>query len=90
MHRETNTGKVYCPYCEKENTHIGNLKAHITGFAGRKCKKSPATKPCQKYGKKSYKGTFGEIKQTTIKVTRVTGNGRSYRERRGRKEGKRE
>ena len=30
MRRKTNTGKVYCPYCEKENIHIGNLKAHIT------------------------------------------------------------
>jgi len=33
MHRETNTGKVYCPYCEK-NTHIGNLKTHLAGFIG--------------------------------------------------------
>ena len=35
IHRETNTGKVYCPYCKKEQTLIGNLKDHITGFIGK-------------------------------------------------------
>lgn len=44
VHRKTNTGKLYFPYCEKENIHIGNLKARITGFSGRKCKKVPIGK----------------------------------------------
>ena len=41
MHRKTKIGEVHCPYCEKEHTHIGNLKAHVTGFIGKKCAKIP-------------------------------------------------
>ena len=37
VHRKTKTGIVYCPYCEKKHTHIGNLKQHLTGFIGKKC-----------------------------------------------------
>ena len=44
LHRRTRTGRVDCPYCGKDNTHIGNLKAHITGYIGRKCKQIPQGK----------------------------------------------
>ena len=36
-HRKTKTGVVYCPYCNKKQAHIGNLKQHLTGFIGKKC-----------------------------------------------------
>ena len=41
VHRNKNKGHLYCPYCGEEHIHMGNLQAHITGFAGRKCKKPP-------------------------------------------------
>ena len=44
MRRMANTGKVYCPYCSKGDTRMGNLKAHITGFVWGKCNQIQADK----------------------------------------------
>ena len=41
MRRHADTGKVICPYCGKKEKHIGDLKLHIVGYIGRKCKKIP-------------------------------------------------
>ena len=67
MHRKTKTGIVYCQYCEKKHTHIGNLKQHLTGFVGKKCTKIPQEKQGQKYGSTRYKETQELTKETQSK-----------------------
>ena len=66
MRRKTNTGEVYCPYCNKEHKHMGNLKAHITGFVGGNAHKYHLERLVQKYGMKLLNEIHDKTRKPTI------------------------